>query len=145
MALEVLMPEESGTGENEDSLAMLGAMGPLTFLFTGDIDGSAEVQMADKIKGPIDVLKVAHHGSDHSSPSDLIAQWQPHYALISVGENNRYGHPSDRVVDDLAAVQATTFRTDRDGAIHYFYLGRHYRFKTVKAAGKEDSIGDWLV
>lgn len=145
MALEVLMPEEAGAGENEDSLAMLGAMGPLTFLFTGDIDGEAEAQMAEKIKGPIDVLKVAHHGSDHSSPSDLIVLWQPRYALISVGENNRYGHPSDRVLDDLAAVKATTFRTDRDGAIHYFYLGRHYVFKTVKAAGEEDSIGDWLV
>ena len=63
----------------------------------------------------IDVLKVGHHGSKTSSGKTFINNVNPKYGIISVGKNNRYGHPNKEVLDNLK--NSTIYRTDIDGSI----------------------------
>ena len=63
----------------------------------------------------IDVLKVGHHGSKTSSSVDFINRINPKYSIISVGKNNRYGHPNDSVLETLK--DSKIYRTDQDGSI----------------------------
>ena len=60
----------------------------------------------------IDVLKVGHHGSKTSSSKEFINEIKPNYSVISVGKNNRYGHPNKEVLDN-----SKIYRTDEDGSI----------------------------
>ena len=65
----------------------------------------------------IDVLKVGHHGSRTSSGGIFIDEINPEYSIISVGNNNRYGHPNKEVLNNLG--DSTVYRTDRDGSIMF--------------------------
>ena len=65
----------------------------------------------------IDVLKVGHHGSKTSSSKTFIDEINPKYSIISVGKNNRYGHPNDSVLDNLN--DSEIYRTDYDGSIMF--------------------------
>ncbi|KAA9300776.1 MULTISPECIES: DNA internalization-related competence protein ComEC/Rec2 [Aerococcus] len=119
---DIIQPDRLGEGANEDSLVIWAELYGHSFLFTGDTEGQAEAVMGQRVRGrDLDYLKVAHHGSDHSSPPELLAQLRPRHAVISVGKKNRYGHPSPRVLADLEAVGAQVWRTDQMGAIHYIF------------------------
>ena len=65
----------------------------------------------------IDVLKVGHHGSKTSSSKEFIEEINPKYSIISVGKNNRYGHPNGNVLDNLYG--SKIYRTDQDGSVIY--------------------------
>ena len=65
----------------------------------------------------IDVLKVGHHGSKTSSSKEFINEINPKYSIISVGKNNRYGHPNKEVLDNLK--KSNIYRTDQDGSIMF--------------------------
>ena len=65
----------------------------------------------------IDILKVGHHGSKTSSSKEFIDSINPKYSIISVGKNNRYGHPNDNVLDNLN--NSKIYRTDQDGSIMF--------------------------
>jgi competence protein ComEC len=65
----------------------------------------------------IDVLKVGHHGSRTSSSKIFIDEINPKYSIISVGKNNRYGHPNDSVLDNLE--DSKIYRTDQDGSVMF--------------------------
>ena len=65
----------------------------------------------------IDVLKIGHHGSKTSSSKDFIDEMNPKYSVISVGKNNRYGHPNKEVLDVLN--DSKIYRTDQDGSIMF--------------------------
>ena len=65
----------------------------------------------------IDVLKVGHHGSKTSSSKTFIDEINPKYSVISVGKNNRYGHPNKEVLDNLE--YSMIYRTDQDGSIMF--------------------------
>lgn len=65
----------------------------------------------------VDVLKVGHHGSKSSSSKEFIDEINPKYSIISVGKNNRYGHPNDSVLDNLD--NSKIYRTDKDGSIMF--------------------------
>lgn len=86
-----------------------------SFLFTGD----AENEVLTTIKQDVnsDVLKVAHHGSSTSDDEEFMKRVSPEYAVISVGEGNRYGHPHREVKGLLESVNAKVYRTDQDGTI----------------------------
>lgn len=128
--LQVLAPKKIGEGENADSLVLYGKIGLHNFLFTGDIEGAEEDALPTL---PVDILKVAHHGSDHSSPTSFIQRMDPKIAWISVGKNNRYGHPADRVVADLEANEAKIYRTDTMGAVHYIYWSKSAKIDSVQS------------
>ena len=64
-----------------------------------------------------DILKVAHHGSKYSSSEDFIEACSPEAAVISVGKNNFYGHPTPETLERLDSYGCEVFRTDREGAV----------------------------
>lgn len=105
---------------NNQSIVLLGKYGKLVWMFTGDIEAERENQLLEEYPNlQMDVLKVAHHGSSSSSTVNFIEQTKPNYALISVGETNRYNHPNDEVLLRLKANQVNVLRTDYHGSIHY--------------------------
>jgi hypothetical protein len=80
-----------------------------------------------------DVYKVAHHASRHSSSAELLAKIHPRIAVVSVGANNEYGHPTRETLDRLEAVKAEVLRTDLDGEIVLKSDGEHVTYTTEKS------------
>lgn len=89
-----------------------------SFLFTADIEKEQEQSLLDnKADVTADILKVAHHGSKSSSTENFIIKVKPNTAVISVGKNNLYHHPSNSVLDTLNKNKIKIFRTDENGGI----------------------------
>ena len=85
-----------------------------SFLFTGD----AETENEKTINWPqTDILKVGHHGSTTSTSQNFLEEVQPTYAIISVGKDNDYGHPNEKILKRLQNIGAKIFRTDECGTI----------------------------
>lgn len=118
--LAVLWPPSSGKGENNDSMVLYGKIGSYFWLFTGDIE-EGENQLIQRYPNlKVDVLKVAHHGSQTSTSQNFIDSIQPKHALISCGVNNRYNHPNSEVLNRIQTSQI--YRTDINGAIHFSHI-----------------------
>lgn len=121
-SLAVLWPLENGEGGNNDSLILYGKIGQYYWLFTGDIEESGETELAALYPNlRVDILKVAHHGSQTSTSEKFIQGIKPKIALISCGLNNRYNHPNADVLERLAYLNATVYRTDLQGSFRYRY------------------------
>ena len=89
-----------------------------SFLFTGDAEAEVEKKLlASDANLSSTVLKVAHHGSDSSSTADFLKAVQPDIAVISVGQDNTYGHPSTKVINRLQKAKAQILRTDVHGTV----------------------------
>ena len=87
-------------------------------MFMGDASVTTEKEILDKYNlSDIDVLKVGHHGSKTSSSKYFIDAINPKYSVISVGRNNRYGHPNKEVLDNL--YNSKIYRTNQDGSIMF--------------------------
>lgn len=108
--------------ENEKSLVIEVTLGNQTYLFTGDISKDVEKWLVENHPNmKVDVLKVSHHGSNTSSSQEFLAQIQCKVALISVGEHNKYHHPSKDVLQRLEAYGIEVYRTDENGAVHLYF------------------------
>ena len=81
------------------------------------LTGDAEEEAAPVAPGPLDVLKVAHHGSEDAGLPSLLGSADPELAVVSVGEGNSYGHPTEGTMDELEEAGTETLRTDEDGTI----------------------------
>ena len=102
--------------ENDNSNVIYFNYKSFKFLFMGDAGINKEKDILEKYKlKDIDFLKVGHHGSDTSSSEKFINVTNPKYSIISVGENNKYGHPNKEVLDTLN--DSKIYRTDQDGSI----------------------------
>jgi competence protein ComEC len=127
----ILNPSEINGERNDQSIVLQAAIGGKKWLFTGDLGIEGENSMATKINDfDIDVLKVGHHGSKYSSSELFLERTSPEYAVISAGEKNRYGHPSEEVIKRLEERGIQIFRTDKDGAIIYKFKGNSGTFTT---------------
>ncbi len=106
--------------ENEKSLVLsLNFMGK-NFLFTGDADTTIEKKIIkDHPNLKTDILKIGHHGSKTSSSYEFLKQLSPEMCVISVGRNNKYGHPDDEVLNRLKKLNLKYRRTDLEGTITY--------------------------
>lgn len=120
LRLDVLWPpvellRESVLGEDPNQLAivMKARWGRFSMLLTAD----AEAESVPLEPGPIDVLKVAHHGSEDGGLTALLDRSRPRLAVISVGDDNPFGHPTAAVLAALANGGVRVLRTDRDGTI----------------------------
>ena len=95
--------------------------GDTSFLFTGDMETTAENDMLDywgsRMSWETDVLKVGHHGSDTSTGYRFLNEVSPDYAVISVGKGNAYGHPHEQPLSRLKQAGVTILRTDELGTI----------------------------
>jgi len=102
-----------------------------SFLFTGDAEALAEKDILDKGYQPkTDVLHLGHHGSASSSTEAFLQAVSPASAVISCGQDNKYGHPHQEVLDRLNALGSMVYRTDRDGTIVAYSDGKTISFKT---------------
>lgn len=110
----ILSPRVGASYEdlNDWSVVLKVMYGKRAFLFTGD--ASTEVIDAAHA-GTIDALKVGHHGSKSSTTKALVASLEPEAAVIEVGANNDYGHPTKQALDALSGNGVTVYRTDEDG------------------------------
>ncbi len=104
-----------GDAANDASLVVLAEVGGVTVLLTGDLEPPGQEALAASVPGlQVDVLKVPHHGSRHQD-LDLLLSLDASLALVSVGEDNTYGHPSREVLDPLEEAGVEVGRTDTDG------------------------------
>ena len=104
--------------ENDNSNVIYSELNVYKFMFMGDASVTTEKEIMNKYNLPdIDVLKVGHHGSKTSSSKGFINVINPKYSIISVGKNNRYGHPNKEVLENLS--KSKIYRTDQDGSIMF--------------------------
>jgi competence protein ComEC len=111
-------PDVSGKSLNNTSLVCLVKISGTTILFTGDTESDREVDLLrwnSFLKA--DVLKVGHHGSNSSSSLQFLQKIDPQLALIPVGKDNKFDHPSPEVLGRLNALKIPYYRTDLQGAI----------------------------
>jgi competence protein ComEC len=106
-----------GSTANDASVVLLVEVAGLRLLLTGDLEPPGQAEVAALTPGlDVDVLKVPHHGSSHQA-LDWLTALRPEVALVSVGADNDYGHPSPEIVRGLERAGARVLRTDRDGAV----------------------------
>ena len=104
--------------ENDNSNVIYTKLDGYKFMFMGDASSATEKEIINKYNLPnIDVLKVGHHGSKTSSSKEFVGVINPKYSIISVGKNNRYGHPNKEVLNNLS--DSKIYRTDQDGSIMF--------------------------
>lgn len=115
---------------NANSVVFELKYGNRSFLFAGDLEGQAEPDLLPYVR-PVDVLKVAHHGSHFSTSEEFLQRVRPQYAVISVGKRNVYRHPHSEVLQRLASVGSQVFRTDRQGAVTVTTDGKYLRIQTA--------------
>lgn len=117
----IFNPQLALTGdENEDSVVMQVVFYETDLLYTGDIGFSTETTLIDAgVLAPVEVLKVAHHGSGGGTSTEFLDLVKPLISVISVGANNSYGHPSEETLDRLAAAETALHRTDLEGTISF--------------------------
>lgn len=114
--------------ENDNSNVVYFNYNNIKFLFMGDAGINREKDILKKYSlEKIDFLKVGHHGSNTSSGEEFINNINPKYSLISVGKNNRYGHPKDSVLNTLK--DSKIYRTDKDGSVE-IKLKDYYNIRT---------------
>ena len=135
--LEILYPgeilENNPKDTNADSIVAKLTYGENSFLLTGDLTTKGEQDLIKSLgnlgtKSPIgdlvpklhsQFLKVGHHGSKYSTSEEFLEKVAPRDAVISVGKNNRYGHPADEVINRLNGNKINVLRTDKIGDILY--------------------------
>lgn len=113
---EMLLPH-SGTELNNFSVVSQLQCGEHSILFAADIESAGLSRLPTDSRRPVTLLKVPHHGARSSLDRDWIRQLEPHYAIISVGAGNPYGHPGESVLRAYEEQASTVYRTDRDGAV----------------------------
>lgn len=115
--------------ENDNSNVIYSELNVYKFMFMGDASVTTEKEIMNKYNLPdIDVLKVGHHGSKTSSSKGFINVINPKYSIISVGKNNRYGHPNKEVLENLE--NSKIYRTDLDGSIMFKIKNNELKIKT---------------
>lgn len=115
--------------ENDNSNVIYSELNVYKFMFMGDASVTTEKEIMNKYNLPdIDVLKVGHHGSKTSSSKEFINVINPKYSIISVGKNNRYGHPNKEVLENLE--NSKIYRTDLDGSIMFKIKNNELKIET---------------
>jgi competence protein ComEC len=112
--------------------------GEFSALLTGDIPSETMSHVLEKVDLPITVIKVPHHGSSGSLPPGFYQELHPNLAVISVGANNPFGHPTPSVLEALAQANVKVLRTDQDGLVMMRTDGQDLTvssYKGVKGTG----------
>lgn len=130
-----------GSKANDTSIVLKIQYGETSFLFTGDAEEEAEKAI---LRSGADlsatVLKVGHHGSSTSTSYQFLREIMPAYAVISVGKDNSYGHPTDNTLSRLRDADVTIYRTDLHGDIVFTSDGKTVSVSTDKSAAYEDIL-----
>ena len=119
-------PDDYTENLNDSSVILKITYGETSFLFTGDAEKAEEDAIRTNIK--CDVLKIGHHGSRTSTSANFLKKVEPKYAIISVGEGNEYGHPTEEVLKRLEERNIEVYRTDLKGTIVVTSDGKNIKF-----------------
>ena len=115
--------------ENDNSNVIYTELNGYKLMFMGDASVTTESEILNKYNLPkINILKVGHHGSKTSSSKEFINEINPKYSIISVGKNNRYGHPNKEVLSNLE--NSKIYRTDKDGSIMFKIKNNKLKIET---------------
>ncbi|WP_255472814.1 DNA internalization-related competence protein ComEC/Rec2 [Planomicrobium sp. CPCC 101079] len=115
-----IAPSDATYEGNNDSLVLLMENGTFRVLFTGDLEADGEQELVERYSAAlkdITVLKVGHHGSKTSSSETFLSAVSPALSVFSAGRGNRYGHPSQEVVERFEQLQLGTLNTAESGTI----------------------------
>jgi len=133
VTLEVLSPDSLlmvlPLDVNEHGVVLRVTYGDVRLLFQADAGLPVEAHLAGRV-GPVELLKVGHHGSKSATSDAWLDELAPHEAVISVGRHNRYGHPTPEVMARLAAHGITILRTDERGTITFSTDGHGARLRS---------------
>ena len=103
---------------NEQGLTVLASAGDFDVLLTGDMGTAVEQLLLERADLPdVEMMVVGHHGSAYSTGAELLNRVSPETVVISVGKDNRYGHPASATLERLQAVGADIYRTDLQGTV----------------------------
>lgn len=139
VALDIIWPKEiSSLNSNNKSLVSILKTEGANILLTGDIEKEGEYFIKDKIHTSIDILKVPHHGSNTSSTDEFLQAIRPKDAIISVGRNNRYNHPSQDVLNRYDDMGIRVYRTDHMGLIRVIIEKGQYEIIPYLKDGKRE-------
>ncbi|HAP93822.1 MAG TPA: hypothetical protein DCM26_04270, partial [Desulfotomaculum sp.] len=122
--LKILTGSETWEDVNDYSVVCKLTDGNVNFLFTGDAGGPAEAALSGDLQSQI--LKVGHHGSRTSTSSTFLSRVNPEVAVISVGADNSYGHPTPETLQRLSDAGAKVYRTDLNGSVVVTTDGKTY-------------------
>ncbi|MCX6763611.1 MAG: ComEC/Rec2 family competence protein [Candidatus Moranbacteria bacterium] len=113
-----IISAETGTPKDTNPASVVAKLtyGQNSFLFTGDLPSENEKNLADI---QADILKVSHHGSKYATSTEFLNAVKPKDAVISVGKNNKYGHPAPEILERLSQAKINIWRTDEMGDIEY--------------------------
>jgi competence protein ComEC len=134
MTFKILAPNSTNyESKNNESIVLKGTYGNTSFMFTGDAEEISEKEiLKQNYNLNADLLKVGHHGSDTSTSDEFLNAVNPKYAIISVGKNNKYGHPKEKIIDKLKKRNISTYRTDEKGTIIATSDGTNIEFNFQK-------------
>jgi competence protein ComEC len=155
--LTVLAPNEpfftkdqmkaGGNEPNANSIVLRLDYGDFSMLLMGDAEVQTESRLLSRDADlTAKLIKIAHHGSKYASSEDFVKRVKPEAAIISTGAWNRYGHPSQSVLDRLKGLNAKVYRTDLQGEITITTKGRLdstklYDIKPAKEATEDIWLG----
>jgi competence protein ComEC len=139
LEIKVLHPEgESFAGNdfNQQSVVLQIKYGGFSALLSGDIPTEIMPAVLKEAESPITLVKVPHHGSKGGLLPAFYHDLQPRYTVISVADNNPFGHPHPAVLEMLAQAGIKVLRTDQDGAVIVSSDGREMTVSGTKTKGK---------
>lgn len=131
-----ILPPVTIADDNLDTTSLVARLSwqETSFLFAGDLEAEGLLALHDagwELRSS--VLKVAHHGSNEAVNEELLAVIEPEIAVISVGTDNRFGHPAATTLSCLAEAGIQVLRTDQVGTVEIITDGRHYQVRTGNA------------
>ena len=128
--------ENLSDDKNDSSMVLTLQVGDRNFLLTGDISEKAEAALDGEKLKHTDVLKVAHHGSGSSSSAEFLEKTGAKLAIISCGENNRYGHPAKETIERLEEAGMDIRITMEEGAVLMVYRYGKFEIRSYKNIGE---------
>ena len=131
LVFNVLSVDDNDKNINDCSIVLKLNYLDTKYLFMGDASKSVEKKLLDKdIKA--DVIKIGHHGSSYSSSKKFLESVNPNIAIISVGKDNKYKHPTKSVLNTLNNLNIKYYRTDIDGTIKLVSDGKNIEINKIK-------------
>ncbi|OGD56854.1 hypothetical protein A2V71_01120 [Candidatus Berkelbacteria bacterium RBG_13_40_8] len=133
LVLSPLSNLENQTVDNVNNVSIVTKLedGKFTSLFLGDAEKSAQSKFLDKLSKTT-IIKVGHHGSENGTLEDVLKITRPAIAVISVGENNKFNHPSSKTINLLKSYILRIYRTDQNGTVEISSDGASYSVRSAK-------------